>query len=91
MKGSLIPVVEMRWESEIEPERGNASDFVARLRENDIWCFAIGPQAVRLVTHLDVSSAQIERTCQVIQSIAAGIGTQAGFAHFQLKITANGR
>ncbi|TWU00810.1 threonine aldolase family protein [Stieleria varia] len=56
---------------EIDPDRGGAGDFVAKLRENGIWCFAIGPQAVRMVTHLDVSVSQIEQACRIMQRVAA--------------------
>lgn len=62
---------------DIAAQLGTAANFVARLRENDIWCFPIGPQSVRLVTHLDVSKPQIDRVCDVLRNIAAQLNAQA--------------
>ncbi len=39
----------------------------ARLREEGVWCVAIGPRQVRLVTHRDVGDADVERA-----AVAAG-------------------
>ena len=61
---------------ELDPSRGTAPDFVAALRERGIWCFAIGPQAVRMVTHLDVSTEQIDQACEIIQTVASEFGAQ---------------
>ena len=62
---------------EIDSELGPAAEFVARLKEEGVWCFAVGPQAVRMVTHLDVSESQIDRACEIIEKVAAGFGVQA--------------
>lgn len=62
---------------EIEPDRGTAHEFVQLLREQEIWCFPISAQAVRLVTHLGVPTNQIDRACEIIQSVASGFGAQA--------------
>jgi threonine aldolase len=40
---------------------GEAAALVAKLRSEGILCSAIGPHAVRLVTHFDVSREQCER------------------------------
>ncbi|TWU42226.1 GntG family PLP-dependent aldolase [Novipirellula artificiosorum] len=55
---------------EIAPERGTAEQVVGKLAERGIRCFAIGPQAIRLVTHLDVGAEKIDRACQVIATLA---------------------
>jgi threonine aldolase len=45
---------------------GDAPAFVAALKSKGILCSAIGPHAVRLVTHSDVSCAQCERCADVL-------------------------
>ena len=40
------------------------------LAERDVRCFAIGAQAVRFVTHLDVSADQISEACEIIKTLA---------------------
>ncbi|QDT08841.1 threonine aldolase family protein [Planctomycetes bacterium K23_9] len=47
-----------------------AADFQAKLESQGVRCFAIGDQAVRLVTHLDVNTQQIETACGMIQAVA---------------------
>jgi threonine aldolase len=46
-----------------------AKDFVARLKEQDILAYAIGPQSVRLVLHLDITPQMVQRTIDVIQAL----------------------
>jgi threonine aldolase len=46
-----------------------AKDFVARLKEEHILAYAIAPQSVRLVTHLDITPQMVDKTISVIQSI----------------------
>jgi len=46
-----------------------ARDFVAQLKENNILAYAIAPNRVRLVTHLDISTNMIYRTIEVIKKI----------------------
>ncbi len=55
---------------EVDPNCGTANQMVARLAERGIRCLAIGPQAIRFVTHLDITREQIETACEVIQSVA---------------------
>lgn len=55
---------------EVDPNWGKANEMVARLAENGIRCLAIGTQAVRFVTHLDVTRQQINTACDIIQSVA---------------------
>ena len=54
----------------IDPSWGTADRFVAALKEHGLSCFAIGPQAIRLVTHLDVSPEQIEQACDILRRVA---------------------
>ena len=45
---------------------GDAPSLVAALKAQGILCSAIGPHAIRLVTHLDVSREQCERCATVL-------------------------
>jgi threonine aldolase len=47
---------------------GDAPSFVARLKEQGILASAIGPKAVRFVTHYDVSRAECEQAAALIAS-----------------------
>ncbi len=57
---------------DIDPAFGTAAAFVAKLAERHVACFAIGPQAIRLVTHLDVTHEQMTEACQALAEIAHG-------------------
>ena len=50
--------------------RPDAADFVARAREQDVVVSTVGPTAVRLVTHLDVTRAGAEKAAAVLSSLA---------------------
>jgi threonine aldolase len=54
----------------IEPRLGSAAELVAELKGQGVLALAIGPQQVRLVTHLDVTEAQCRRAGQIIGEIA---------------------
>ncbi|RMF41397.1 MAG: aminotransferase class I/II-fold pyridoxal phosphate-dependent enzyme [Planctomycetota bacterium] len=54
----------------VSPELGTAAQFVQRLAAEQVACLAFGPQHVRMVTHLDVDRAAIERARQAIQRAA---------------------
>ena len=51
---------------EIEPGLASASRFEIELQQLGVDCFAVGSQAVRLVTHLDISGDQIAQACTAI-------------------------
>ncbi|TWT83122.1 L-allo-threonine aldolase [Planctomycetes bacterium CA13] len=55
---------------EIDRKQGTAEQIVAKLAAEGVRCFAIGEQAIRLVTHLDVNSDKIDRACEVIATLA---------------------
>lgn len=46
-----------------------APALVQQLREKDILAYAIAPNRVRLVVHLDISSEMIDRTITILESI----------------------
>ena len=47
----------------------SAPDLVAEMKKQGVLAYAIAPNRVRLVTHLDVARPQIEATLQVIKTI----------------------
>ncbi len=48
---------------------GPAGDVVDKCRAEDVLVSAVGPKDVRLVTHLGVDDAQVERACQVLSAV----------------------
>lgn len=55
---------------EIDPDWGTAHQMVAQLAAQGIRSLAIGAQAIRFVTHLDVTRTQIDTACEIIRSVA---------------------
>ena len=51
-------------------DRPDAQAFVARAAEEGVRIAAVGPRAVRLVTHLDVTRADAERAAAVLSELA---------------------
>ncbi|MBA2952287.1 aminotransferase class I/II-fold pyridoxal phosphate-dependent enzyme [Nocardioides sp. MAH-18] len=51
-------------------QRSDAADFVAAARAEGVLVATVGPTAVRLVTHLDVSDADAERAAAVLARVA---------------------
>lgn len=52
------------------PAAGQAGAFVAAAAEAGIRVSALGPRAVRLVTHLDVDARAVDRACELLPGIA---------------------
>ncbi len=50
----------------------DAAAVVAAAREHDVLVSAVGPRALRMVTHLDVSRAQAETAAAVLAKVLAG-------------------
>jgi threonine aldolase len=48
---------------------GTAQQYAAALEEHGVQAMAVSSSAIRMVTHLDVSSEQIEQVCKVIERI----------------------
>jgi threonine aldolase len=59
----------------VEPRLGTAAQFVAALKEAGVLSLAIGPQQVRLVTHLDVSRQECQRAAAIIREVADGLAS----------------
>lgn len=55
---------------EIDSQWGTADQLVSLLAAQGIRCFAIGGQAIRFVTHLDISTQQVSQACEIIQTLA---------------------
>ncbi len=47
----------------------SASEFALKAREAGVWVSALGPKYVRLVTHLDVDDAGIEKAIKVLSDL----------------------
>jgi threonine aldolase len=58
-------------------DEGDAPALVRGLRENDVLASAIGPHAVRLVTHYDVTRKDCERAAAVLERLLYGAAVQA--------------
>lgn len=50
-------------------KKHNANHFVEKLLDHGIRCNTFGPQMVRFVTHLDVSSTMIDQTIEILKKI----------------------
>ena len=55
---------------QVEPELCSAPGFVAALESKGVLALAVGPQRVRVVTHLDVSAEAVERAAKIIGETA---------------------
>jgi len=58
---------------DVEPELCTAAAFVARLRDEGVLMNVIAPQRIRAVTHLDVSSEQVQWAAHVVRETAAEV------------------
>jgi threonine aldolase len=47
----------------------SASEFATKAKESQVWVSALGPKYVRLVTHLDVDDAGIEKASAVLKDL----------------------
>ena len=54
----------------VDPKLGSAADFVAALAVENVQVLALGPDVIRMVTHLDVDTAGASRAAEVIQQVA---------------------
>jgi threonine aldolase len=53
----------------IDPAAGNAKDITAQLKQAGILVHAVGPQKIRICTHLDVTQAQAERVAETLRKV----------------------
>jgi threonine aldolase len=52
-------------------QRDDAPEFVAKAKAEGILVAPVGPTAVRLVTHLDITRADAERAAEVLGALSA--------------------
>lgn len=55
---------------DVDPAVGTAAEVAGRLAHRGVHVFAIGPQRVRAVTHLDVTDEQIAQAADLLQQAA---------------------
>ncbi len=46
-----------------------ASQVVEKLKQQEIYCYAIAPDRVRLVVHLDITEEMVDKTIEIIKNI----------------------
>jgi threonine aldolase len=46
-----------------------ASTYIDKLKAQGLWAMAVGPNRVRMVAHIGVNDAQIERACTLIKGL----------------------
>ena len=56
---------------DIDPDRMTAAEFISRLAEHKVWCIMFGPQRVRFVTHLDVTTEDCEFAAEAVKKVMA--------------------
>jgi threonine aldolase len=59
----------------VEPKLASAAEFAAELKGQGVLSLAIGPQQVRMVTHLDVNEDQCRRAGQIILETAGRLSS----------------
>lgn len=57
---------------------GTAAEFVAGLARHGVACMAVGPQTIRMLTHMDVDQRAVESACDAIGEVATGALRTAG-------------
>jgi threonine aldolase len=57
----------------VDPSVGSAAELASRLREQGILVSALGPQVMRLCTHLDLSREQVEIAAEAIRRLPASV------------------
>jgi len=55
----------------VDPKLGSAADFVAALEAENVLALALGPDVIRMVTHLDVDAAGAARAAKAIPYVAS--------------------
>ncbi|MFT5600881.1 MAG: threonine aldolase [Flavobacteriales bacterium] len=47
----------------------SSAEIVDKLAEKNVLCYAMGPNKVRMVTHLDISELQIQQTTEILKTL----------------------
>lgn len=59
----------------VAPELGTSSEVCARLRDRGLLVIPFGAQSLRAVTHLDVSRAEVEQACKILEEVISAGAT----------------
>jgi len=65
---AVVPVQTNLVFFSLKPEMP-ASDFLKKLRENNIFAMALAPQEIRFVTHLDITDAMMDKVETVLMAM----------------------
>jgi len=60
----------------IGPMWGTAHEFAVELEKYGVKTMAFSPISIRMVTHLDVSSDQIDQACEAIRRVATRVKSE---------------
>ena len=55
----------------VDPVLGTAADFAAKLQEHGLLMLPIGPATIRAVTHLDVTTDDVDRAVDIVEQVAS--------------------
>jgi len=56
---------------EVDAAWGSAAEFASRLKDRGVLMLPTAPYTIRAVTHLDVTSADVDRAIEAIQAVAS--------------------
>ena len=59
----------------LRPSGLTSADFLARLAERQVLAVAVDSHRVRMVTHLDVTRAQVEKAAEIVGSVVRAAGS----------------
>jgi threonine aldolase len=67
--GHMLPVETNIIIFEVTGDYYNAKSLAEKFRANDIYCFDISPTQIRMVFHLDITPAMVQKTMEVIDRL----------------------
>ena len=67
--GKMLPVETNILIFEVKGTSYSAASFAEYLKKQEIYCIAISPSQVRMVTHLDFTAPMVERVIRVIEGM----------------------
>jgi threonine aldolase len=53
----------------VDPAWGTAAEFLEQSKKQGVWMLSTAPATIRAVTHLDISTSDVERTIEIMASI----------------------
>ena len=62
----------------VDPSLGTAAQFIWRLKERGLMTLAIGPERVRMVTHLDVNASDVQQAITILNEVANEVANGVG-------------